>query len=167
MRHENERRPGEERHSKKTSNMEIPMKNLSLPVLSGKLLPCFPCGIDKQPMTARGFKDATSDIKLIEALWRQYPGSLVGVRTGEHSDLAVIDLDPRHGGHGWLATQKLPETRIPRDSQRRVALPVSPPQRTEVQCRTYRAWRRRPRRGGLLHLVARGGICRALRCASS
>jgi hypothetical protein len=54
------------------------MQNLSPPVLSGKTLPCFPCRIDKRPMTPRGFKDATTDIKLIEALWRQYPGSLVG-----------------------------------------------------------------------------------------
>ena len=34
------------------------MKNLSLPVLSGKLLPCFPCCTDKRPMTPRGLKDA-------------------------------------------------------------------------------------------------------------
>jgi hypothetical protein len=88
------------------------MRNLSPPVLSGKTLPCFPCGIDKRPMTPRGFKDATTDVKLIEALLRRYPGSLVGVRTGEHSDLAVIDVDPRHGGEAWLGAQKLPESRI-------------------------------------------------------
>jgi hypothetical protein len=88
------------------------MKDLSLATLSGKLLPCFPCGIDKRPMTPRGYKDASSDAEMIASLWRHYPGSLVGVRTGEYSDLAVIDVDPRHGGGAWLAEQKLPETRI-------------------------------------------------------
>jgi hypothetical protein len=46
-------------------------------------------------MTPRGFKDASSDAEMIASLWRHYPGSLVGIRTGEHFDLAMIDVDPR------------------------------------------------------------------------
>ena len=88
------------------------MENLSLATLSGKLLPCFPCGFDKRPLTPRGFKDASSDAETVEALWRHYPGPLIGVPTGESSGLAVIDIDPRHGGHEWLAAQNLPVTRV-------------------------------------------------------
>jgi hypothetical protein len=63
-------------------------------------------------MTPRGYKDASSDAYVIKVLWRRHPGPLIGVPTGESSDLAVIDIDPRHGGHEWLAEQNLPETRV-------------------------------------------------------
>lgn len=46
----------------------------------------------------RGFHDATTDPEVIERMWRAYPGANIGIRTGEQSGLAVLDIDPPHGG---------------------------------------------------------------------
>jgi hypothetical protein len=54
---------------------------------------CFPCRPDKRPATPNGFKDAVTERDVIEALWRRYPGELVGVATGEMSGIAVVDVD--------------------------------------------------------------------------
>jgi Bifunctional DNA primase/polymerase, N-terminal len=59
-------------------------------------IPCFPCLADKRPATPRGFKDATSDRNILDELWRRHPGALIGVPTGEISDLDILDIDPRH-----------------------------------------------------------------------
>ena len=79
-------------------------------------LPCFPCGIAKKPMTPRGFNDATCDRDAMREMWKQHPGPLVGVPTGEISGLDVLDVDPRHGGDSWFAEHKhrLPSTRVHR-----------------------------------------------------
>ena len=84
--------------------------------LLGLGLPCFPCGIAKKPATPCGFKEATCDPDAARELWKRYPGPLVGVPTGEISGLDVLDVDPRHGGDGWLAEHKhrLPSTRVHR-----------------------------------------------------
>lgn len=47
-------------------------------------------------MVRRGVKDATSDLEQIEWWWRLKPTANVGIATG--NGLAVIDVDPRHGG---------------------------------------------------------------------
>jgi hypothetical protein len=61
---------------------------------------CFPCTITaddrKVPCTKHGFYDATSNPAELRALWRDYPGPLVGVRCGAISNLAVLDIDPEH-----------------------------------------------------------------------
>jgi hypothetical protein len=69
-------------------------------------LPCFPCRNDKRPTTPRGFKDATREQSELREVWERYPGSLVGVPTGEISGLDVLDIDPRHGGDHWFAEHK-------------------------------------------------------------
>jgi hypothetical protein len=51
----------------------------------------------------RGFHDATTDHEVIDRMWRPYPGANVGIRTGEQSGLAVLDIDPRHGGSAALS----------------------------------------------------------------
>lgn len=76
--------------------------------------PCFPCLADKRPATPKGFKDATSDPTRLDELWRQYPGALVGIPTGEASGVDVVDVDPRNGGNIWLndVQVQLPITRV-------------------------------------------------------
>ena len=44
--------------------------------------PVFPCRPNKKPYTEHGFKDATMDIAEVKALWKQYPGALIGIPTG-------------------------------------------------------------------------------------
>lgn len=84
-------------------------------------LPCFPCrGDNKAPAIPGpgGFKHATDDPAALRALWRRYPGGLVGVRTGEASDLSVLDIDgARHPeAEAWFAAHRarLPVTRTHR-----------------------------------------------------
>jgi hypothetical protein len=50
----------------------------------------------KRPLTAHGYKDATSDPATVESRWTRWPAANVAIRTGD--GLAVLDVDPRHGG---------------------------------------------------------------------
>jgi bifunctional DNA primase/polymerase-like protein len=57
-------------------------------------IPVFPCNpIDKKPLTANGFKDATRDEAQILAWWQQYPNAMIGAPTGPASNMWAIDLD--------------------------------------------------------------------------
>jgi putative DNA primase/helicase len=67
----------------------------------------------KHPMTANGFKDASTDLDQIEEWWGEHPEANIGVATG--NGLTVLDIDPDHGGDKSLARLKerfgdLPET---------------------------------------------------------
>jgi hypothetical protein len=77
--------------------------------------PSFPCLADKRPACPHGFKDATADPSQLKELWRQFPGPLVGVPTGEASGIFVIDIDSaRHDeANDWLErwSPYLPDTR--------------------------------------------------------
>lgn len=53
---------------------------------------------DKVPLTVRGFKDATKDEATIRAWWSRWPDANIGLPTGESAGVAVVDIDPRHGG---------------------------------------------------------------------
>jgi len=76
----------------------------------------FSCMNNKAPATPHGFHDAVCDIAAAHELWRQYPGELIGVATGELSNLDVLDVDVQHGGDAWLSNNqhKLTRTRIHR-----------------------------------------------------
>lgn len=50
----------------------------------------------KHPLTVNGVKDASSDPDVIRSWWRRWPAANVGIATGR--GLAVLDVDPRHGG---------------------------------------------------------------------
>jgi Bifunctional DNA primase/polymerase, N-terminal len=77
---------------------------------------CFPCFTDKRPATSHGFKDAANDCDKVRQLWARCPAPLVGVVTGEISDIDVLDIDaPRHAEAAtWFAALRkwLPATRI-------------------------------------------------------
>ena len=78
---------------------------------------CFPCLDDKRPATPHGFKDASCDPDTLRNLWRRYPGPLVGVATGEASDIDALDLDRKHPqAVEWWAINRhrLPQTRVHR-----------------------------------------------------
>jgi hypothetical protein len=83
-------------------------------------LPSFPCGRNKVPAIPGrgGFWHATADPVALSALWRRYPGPLVGMRTGVASGLSVLDIDStKHPeAQAWLTAHRaqLPETRIHR-----------------------------------------------------
>lgn len=54
---------------------------------------CFPCRLDKRPACPHGFQDASPDPQAIRALWRAYPGPLIGVATGAISGIDLLDVD--------------------------------------------------------------------------
>jgi hypothetical protein len=57
-------------------------------------IPVFPCKPDKQPYTAHGFKDASTDVKRIDQWFSERPDALIAVPTGNRSKLFVVDIDP-------------------------------------------------------------------------
>lgn len=65
--------------------------------------PVFPVGKNKAPLTPHGFKDATTDEADIQVWWTRWPDAGIGIPTGEDTGLAVLDVDPRHGGDKTLA----------------------------------------------------------------
>jgi putative DNA primase/helicase len=65
-------------------------------------LPVFPCGADKKPRTANGFKDAS---RSIEQIGEWFDGdALVAVPTGRASNLLVVDIDPV--GSSWYTEHR-------------------------------------------------------------
>ena len=77
--------------------------------------PVFPTRADKSPLTANGFKDATTDEHTIRAWWRRWQEAGIGIPTGKASGLLVLDIDPPHGGYASLCDllgehNALPET---------------------------------------------------------
>jgi hypothetical protein len=69
------------------------------------LLPIFPCNLAKEPLTARGFKDAKRGARG----WKGWP--LVGFPTGAKSGFDILDIDP--SGRDWFGANfdALPTTR--------------------------------------------------------
>jgi hypothetical protein len=70
-------------------------------------LAVFPCAHNKKPCTPHAFYDASKDAETVQALWCRHMGTLVGIRTGEASGLAVLDVDAKHAA----ATQWYAENR--------------------------------------------------------
>ena len=63
-------------------------------------------------LTCHGFYAATRDPDRITAMHTAVPGGLLAIRTGAVCDLAVVDIDPRNGGHVW--PELMPPTRAVR-----------------------------------------------------
>src|SRR5262249_49968906 len=57
----------------------------------------------KDPLTPHGVRDATTDPAQIRQWWTKWPDANVGIATGKHSGLVVLDVDPRSGGDRTLA----------------------------------------------------------------
>ncbi|HQT63436.1 MAG: hypothetical protein B7Z75_10825 [Acidocella sp. 20-57-95] len=76
----------------------------------------FPVGLTKAPRTPNGHKDASTDHDRIKAMHIQYGFALIGIATGERSNLAVLDIDRQHNGLNWWQANRhrLPDTRTHR-----------------------------------------------------
>lgn len=63
--------------------------------------PVFPLKVrSKEPATAQGFKDASTDPDTIQAWWAATPDANIGIPTGAASGLFVVDLDDKDGRDG-------------------------------------------------------------------
>lgn len=66
-------------------------------------VPVFPCAPGgKQPITQRGFHDATTDLAQVQAWWSRFPAANIGMPTGTRSGVVVVDVDV-HGVNGYEA----------------------------------------------------------------
>lgn len=57
---------------------------------------------EKRPGTAHGFKDATTDIAMVNTWWAEHPQANIGLPTGVRFD--VVDIDPPEG---WTSLGEL------------------------------------------------------------
>ncbi len=79
--------------------------------MAEELGPVFPCAGDKSPLTAHGFKDASSDPDEIYSAFFAAPNAaLIGIATGE---IVAVDIDRKNGKDGfrWPVLAELPLTR--------------------------------------------------------
>ena len=88
----------------------------------------FPASQHKAPNTPQRPQSCQYwDPERIRAMWGQYGGLLIGIRTGQASNLAVLETAPRqHNGANWwrkINRYRLPATRARPHPQRR-ATPV-------------------------------------------
>jgi len=75
-------------------------------VLKGrKIFPCKPNR--KRPLTPRGYKDASSDVGVIETWWSNHPDANIGLCTGKDANLIVVDIDVKSNAGGMESLQKL------------------------------------------------------------
>ena len=81
---------------------------LSLPDAAARFaragVPVFPCAPDaKNPLTKRGFLDASADPRQVASWWRRWPKANIGLPTGAVSGVEVVDVDRKAGGDGYGA----------------------------------------------------------------
>jgi hypothetical protein len=76
--------------------------------------PVFPCGINKKPLVAGGFKSATTDPAQIREWWTKWPDASIGMPTGTATGVFVLDVDLPDGPASLEALEakhgKLPPT---------------------------------------------------------
>ena len=60
----------------------------------------------KHPLNRGGLRTASTDPAVIRQWWDRWPWANVAIQTGTQSGLAVVDLDPLHGGYRTLAQLK-------------------------------------------------------------
>lgn len=63
----------------------------------------------KEPITENGFKDATTDLRIIERWWHDNPNCNIGIATGQMSDGLVaidMDIDKEKGKDGYHTFKK-------------------------------------------------------------
>ena len=53
----------------------------------------FPCRPDKKPFTVNGYKNATNDPIMIKEMWGLHPDAMIGIPTGQATDIYVLDID--------------------------------------------------------------------------
>ncbi|MBU8833779.1 bifunctional DNA primase/polymerase [Mycolicibacterium goodii] len=67
------------------------------------VFPCAPGG--KQPLTERGYRDATTGARRIRGWWAWQPHANIGIATGHGLD--VLDIDVHAGGDGYRILERL------------------------------------------------------------
>lgn len=85
------------------------LREASQPQTAAELLapagvPVFPCvALEKRPLTAHGFRDASVDPDQIADWWQRWPDANVAMPTGIASGIDVVDVDVHNAGNGYGA----------------------------------------------------------------
>ena len=78
-----------------TGNVPGPMALLALECAK-QGMPVFPCSPgNKRPLVKGGFKSATTDPEQIQEWWQQSPNAMIGIPTGETTNLLILDVDEK------------------------------------------------------------------------
>lgn len=76
---------------------------------TGEVLP------EKAPLISNGFRGATTNERVIRELWKRHPDAVIGVPTGERTNVWVLDLDVKANanGHEWLEAAEAANEPLP------------------------------------------------------
>lgn len=87
------------------ADLPLPQAAVALADAGIPVFPCAPAG--KRPLIFQGggFKDATTELRQVEAWWRRAPAANIGIPTGQASGLVVVDVDV-HGTNGYDALHR-------------------------------------------------------------
>lgn len=85
--------------TKQTLTAAVALARSGIPVF-----PCIPLG--KQPLTRRGFHDASCNPGQITAWWRRWPDANLAMPTGQASGVDVVDVDVHVAGDGFAAFER-------------------------------------------------------------
>lgn len=70
-------------------------------------VPVFPCvPLGKQPLTRRGFLDASTDPGRVAEWWGRWPEANIAMPTGAPSGIVVVDVDVHASGSGFDAFER-------------------------------------------------------------
>lgn len=73
------------------------------------VFPCVPGG--KRPIPERGFHDATTEDRQVEAWWQQRPAANLAIPTGAASGVVVVDVDV-HKVNGYAALKRAARSEV-------------------------------------------------------
>lgn len=71
--------------------------------------------VGKHPRTFHGFKDATTDVAIIQRWWNQWPDANIGIATGARSNVVVVDVDPKNFGDEAMFEWEVKYGDLPRE----------------------------------------------------
>lgn len=91
------------------AGVTLPLAARELARLGVPVFPCVPGG--KRPIPVRGFHDATTDARQVEAWWRQRPAANLAIPTGTASGVVVVDVDV-HKVNGYAALERAAHSRL-------------------------------------------------------
>jgi hypothetical protein len=83
---------------------DLPTAAFTLARAGVPVFPCAPGG--KQPLTNRGFHDASADPGQVTSWWRRWPDANLALPTGAVSGVDVVDVDVHSGGNGYPAFER-------------------------------------------------------------
>ncbi|MFX4273324.1 bifunctional DNA primase/polymerase [Pseudarthrobacter sp. J1738] len=87
-----------------TSRLTLPDAAVAFVTAGVPIFPCVPG--EKRPLTAHGFRDASTDPDQISAWWGRWPAANIGIPTGPASGVDVVDVDIHGEESGFPALQR-------------------------------------------------------------